>query len=113
MPLSDEIFKRIEARLSTIDPNDRKVLHVFKFTLTDDDGAVIKSWILDLKDVKLYECTDDTQNDAECSLKLKESTMMAIVDGTLDSTKALNDDLIDVEGDLELIYLLKPYISTV
>jgi putative sterol carrier protein len=108
MVASDAVFKKIEARLAKIDASERKVLHSYKFILTDDAGTVVKTWILDLKNVKLYEGTEE----AECTLKLKESTIMAIVDGSLDSTKALNDDLIDVEGNLELLSLLKPYISS-
>ena len=109
MVQSDEVFKKIEARLTKIDPTDRKVLHVFKFVITDDSGTVLKTWILDLKQVKLYESSTD---EAEVTLKLSDSTMVDITTGKLDSTKALNDDLIDVEGNLELIYLLKPFIST-
>lgn len=108
MVKSDEVFKKIEARLLKIDPADRKVLHTFKFVITDDGGAILKTWILDLKEVKVYEGTSET----EVTLKLSDTTMVAITNGTLDSTKALNDDLIDVEGNLELIYMLKPFISS-
>lgn len=107
--MTDEIFKRIQGRLDKIDPANRTILNVFKFVLTDDSGAVVKSWILDLKNVKLYESATD---EGECTLKLKEATMVAICSGQLDSTKALNDDLIEVDGNLELLQLLKPFIST-
>lgn len=40
---SDAIFKKIEARLASIDPNDRKVVYVFKFQITDESGAVVKT----------------------------------------------------------------------
>lgn len=108
MPASDEVFKKIEARLAKIDPNDRKVLHVFKFVMTDDAGKAIKTWILDLKNVKLTP----GDGDAEVTLTMKDSTMVEITTGVLDSTEALNKDMIDVQGNLELIYLLKPFISS-
>lgn len=108
MPASDEIFKKIEARLMKIDAADRKVLHVFKFVITDDNGAVLKTWLLDLKEVKVYESTGP----AEVTLTMRDSTMVAICTGQLDSTKALNDDLIDIDGNLELVALLKPFISS-
>lgn len=108
MPASDEIFKKIEARLAKVDASDRKVLHVFKFVITDESGAPLKSWILDLKTVKVYESTSE----AEVTLTLKDSTMVAICTGALDSTKALNDDMIDIDGNLELVTLLKPFISS-
>lgn len=107
---SEEVFKKIEARLLKIDPNDRKVLHVFKFTITDESGTALKSWILDLKEVKVYEAKNNEPG--EVTLTMKDSTMVAITNGTLDSTKALNDDMIDVDGNLELIQLLKPFISS-
>lgn len=108
MPASDEVFKKIEARLAKIDPADRKVLHVFKFVMTDDAGAAIKTWILDLKNVKLTP----GDGDAEVTLTMKDSLMVDITTGVMDSTEALNKDLIDVQGNLELIYLLKPFISS-
>lgn len=110
MAKSDEIFKRIEARMEKIDPANRTLEHIYKFVLFADDGkTLIKTWMLDLKSVKVYEGDDA----AECTLKLKESTIIDIVSGAKDATKALMEELIDVEGDLELIGLLKPYISSV
>lgn len=103
-----DIFKKIEGRLAKIDPADRKVLHTYKFVFTDDAGAVVKTWILDLKEVKLYE----SNIEAEITLKMNQSTMIAICTGALDSTTALNQDLVDVEGNLELLYLLKPFIGS-
>lgn len=106
--MADEIFKKIEARLLKIDASERKVEHVFKFIITDDSGATLKTWLLDLKQVKVYEATSD----AEVTLKMKEATMISICTGQIESSKAMADGLIDVEGNLELIYLLRPFIST-
>lgn len=110
MAQSDEVFKKIEARLAKIDPNDRKVLHVFKFVITDDSGAVLKTWILDLVQVKLYESETDS---AEITLKMKDSTMVDICSGKLDSMEAMNADLIDIEGNMELVFVLKPFITEI
>jgi SCP-2 sterol transfer family len=106
-----DVFKKIEARLSKIDPNDRKIKHVFKFVLTDGTltGPTKVTWMLDLITVKLYE----GNGDADITLKMADKTIIDILGGVLDSTKALNDDLIDVDGNLELITVLKPYISSV
>lgn len=46
----------------------------------------MKTWILDLKEVKIYEGTID----AEITLKMNEATMISICTGGLDSTAALN-----------------------
>lgn len=80
----------------------------WQFVLTDDAGAIVKSWILDLKEVKLYEGTAE----AEITLKMNQSTMISICTGAMESTAALNQDLIDVEGNLELLQLLKPFIGS-
>lgn len=46
----------------------------------------MKTWILDLKDIKIYEGTIET----EITLKMNEKTMISICTGALDSTEALN-----------------------
>lgn len=40
---SDAIFDKITARFAKIDPNDRQVLHVYKFVITDGSKP-IKTW---------------------------------------------------------------------
>lgn len=105
----DEVFKKIEERLTKVDPNDRKVQHIFKFILTDAAGKTLKTWILDLVAVKLYE-GDST---ADVTLKMVDKTIIDILSGVITSTKALNDDMIEIEGNYELVLALKPYISSV
>lgn len=107
--MSDEVFKRIATRLEKIDPANRTLLHVYRFIMTDDAGATLKTWILDLKAVKLYESTTE---EGECTLKMKDSTMVSICTGQIQAIRALNDDLIDVEGNLELLHLLEPFIAS-
>lgn len=104
-----DVFKKIEERLAKVDPNDRKVKHIFKIILTDASGKVVVSWILDLVNVKLYE----GDIEAEVTLKMVDKTMIDIINGVLSSTKALNDDMIEIEGNYELVLALKPYISSV
>jgi putative sterol carrier protein len=110
LTLSD-VFKKIEDRLAKVDPNDRKVKHIFKLILTEGTktGPTKVTWMLDLVNVKLYE--GDVE--AEITLKMADTTMIDIMTGTLDSTKALNEDMIDIEGNYELVLALKPYISSV
>ncbi|KAG5678458.1 hypothetical protein PVAND_008130 [Polypedilum vanderplanki] len=105
---SDEAFKKIEARLLTVDPNNRKVVHVFKFKVKKD-GAVVKTVMLDLVKVKLYEGDDA----AECTIILDDELLADIVEKKIDAMKALNEDKIEVEGNLELLYVLKDQLSTV
>jgi len=107
MAQSDEVFARIAKRMETIDPANRKVLHIYKFIITDNSGTVLKRWILDLKNVKLYE-SDDA---AECTLTLTDELMVGIGNKTTNAKEALNADKIGVEGELELLWLLEPFLS--
>lgn len=103
----NDIFKKFEARLAKVDEDDRKIQHIFKFIFTDASGKVLTTWMLDLVAVKLY--VGDSA--AEVTLKMVDKTMIDIVSGVLDSTKAMNEDKIEVEGNYELVLALKPYLS--
>lgn len=103
---SDEVFKKLEVRLAKNDPSDRSIQHVYKFIVTDEKFNVLKTWILDLKNLKLYVGNDD----AECSVKIKDSSIMDICEKKVDAVEALNDGLIEVKGNFELVFLLKPFV---
>jgi putative sterol carrier protein len=105
---SDEAFKKIEARLATVDPNNRKVVHVFKFKIKKD-GAVVKTMMLDLVNVKVYEGDDA----AECTIIIDDDLLADIVAKKIDAMQALNEDRVEVEGNLELLYVLKDQLSSV
>lgn len=104
----EEGFAKIRARLETVDPNNRKVVAVFKLRIKQND-EVVKIMMLDLVNVKLYEGDDE----AECTITLDDQLLADIINKTTDAMEALNKDLIDVEGNLELLYVLKDQISTV
>lgn len=103
---SDEVFKKLQARLDKNDPNDRKIQHVYKFIVTDDNFEVLKVWILDMKASTLSVADEN----AECSVKIKDSTIMDICQKKVDAVEALNDGLIEVKGNFDLIFLLKPFV---
>lgn len=106
MVKSEEFFEKLEARLAAIDPNNRKILHVYKFIITDETGKVLKSWILDLIQVKVYESTTD---EAEVTLTLNDSILDDITTKKIVLAKALEDGLAKVEGNGELLTLLKEH----
>lgn len=64
---------------------------------------------MDLVKVSLYEGDDD----AECTITLDDQLLADIVDKKTDAMEALNKDLIEVDGNLELLYVLKDQISSV
>lgn len=103
-----DVFKKFEARLAKVDENDRKLKYVFKFIFTDASKNVLDTWMLDLVNVKIYS-GDGT---ADVTLKMEDQTMIGMTSGTLDATKAMNEDKIEVEGNYELVLALKPYLSS-
>lgn len=105
---SDEAFEKIKARLADVDPNNRKVVHVFKFKITKD-GVVVKTMMLDLVKVLVYEGDDE----AECTITIDDELIADIVAKKVDAMTALNEDRVEVEGNLELLYVLKDQLSTV
>ncbi|XP_053681798.1 uncharacterized protein LOC128732551 [Sabethes cyaneus] len=104
---SDAVFAKISKRLESVDPSNRQVEHVYKFKITQG-GKVVKSWILDLKNVKLSE----SDADAEATLIMEDDIMFAIGSGTLPAKEAMAQDKMEVEGQVELIFLLEPFITS-
>ena len=103
----EEGFKKIRARIESVDPNDRKVVAVSKFNIKQD-GAIVKTMILDLVNLKLYEGDDE----AECTIDIDDQLLADIIEKRKDAMEALNADLIEVTGNLELLYVLKDQISS-
>jgi hypothetical protein len=102
----EEVFSKIQARLDKIDPNNRKVVAVFKIKIKQND-EVVKVMMLDLVAVKFYEGDDA----AECTIALDDQLLADIVNRKVDAMDALNKDLIDADGNLELLHVLKEQIS--
>jgi putative sterol carrier protein len=105
--VSEELFGRIEARLANIDPNNRTVVHVFKINLKQD-GAIVKTMMLDLVNVKWYEGNDS----AETTITLDDQLFADIINKKVEAMTALNQDLIAVEGNLELLLPLGEALKT-
>ncbi|XP_058467750.1 SCP2 sterol-binding domain-containing protein 1-like [Malaya genurostris] len=104
---SDEVFAKIAKRLEKVDPSNRQVEHVYKFNITKD-GKVVKSWILDLKNVKVYESSAE----AEATLTMDDEIMFSIGTGALPAKEAMAQDKMEVDGQVELIFLLEPFIAS-
>uniref|UniRef100_A0A182JWR3 SCP2 domain-containing protein n=1 Tax=Anopheles christyi TaxID=43041 RepID=A0A182JWR3_9DIPT len=104
---SDSVFERIAKRLETIDPNNRQVQQVYKFRI-QQNGTVVKTWVLDLKAVKLTE----GDSPAEATLTMEDDIMFALGTGAMPAKEALAQDKLDVEGQVELIFLLEPFIAS-
>ncbi|XP_055698513.1 sterol carrier protein 2-like [Phlebotomus papatasi] len=105
---SDAIIEKIKVRLTKIDPNNRQVEHVYKFNITVG-GKVAKTWVLDLKNVKVFE---GDSPDVECSVTVSDEDFFAMGSGTLSTKDALAQDKIDVDGNLELVGKLAPFVSS-
>lgn len=67
----------------------------------------LKFAVLDLKEVKIYK----GDAPAECTLIISDDIMCDIGCGKIDAKQALKEDKFEVEGNLEIVSLLSPYIS--
>lgn len=103
----EEVFPKIQARLDKVDPNNRKVVAVFKLRIKQND-EVVKVMMLDLVSVKFYEGDDE----AECTITLDDQLLADIVNKKADALEALNKDLIEADGNLELLYVLKDQLKS-
>lgn len=66
--------------------------------------------MLDLKNVKLFEGDDPN---VECTLTLEDSVLAALGDGSLKAKDAMAQDKMDVDGNVELVFALEPYVSSI
>lgn len=105
---SESVIERVRARLDKIDPANRQVTNVYKVKITVG-GNVTKSWILDLKNVKLYEGDDS----AECTLICDDQAFLDIADKKMEAKEAREKGLLSVEGEMDLAMKLVPYIATI
>ena len=103
---SDEAFNIVRARMAAVDAKDRKVQAVLKFHITQG-GAVVKTMMLDLVNSKLYEGDDA----AECTVKIDDQVLADILAMKTDPKEALQKGLCEVEGNKELLTVLKEQIA--
>ncbi|CAG9800311.1 unnamed protein product [Chironomus riparius] len=101
-----EAFPKIQARLDKVDPNNQKVVHVFKLKI-QQNGAIVKTMMLDLVKIKFYEGDEE----AECTLVLDDALLNDIVFKRTDGMEELKDGRLVVEGNVELLMKLKEALS--
>jgi alkyl sulfatase BDS1-like metallo-beta-lactamase superfamily hydrolase len=108
MVSSDEVFDKIKVRLTKVDPAKKKLSGTYKFVITDDGGAVIKTWILDLNDIKL------TLGDgsADATLTLSDKAMTEVGSGALSVADAIAQGKLKVVGNPDAAELLQPFVSS-
>uniref|UniRef100_A0A1L8DZ90 Putative sterol carrier protein 2 n=1 Tax=Nyssomyia neivai TaxID=330878 RepID=A0A1L8DZ90_9DIPT len=105
---SDAVFEKIKLRIEKIDPANRQVENIYKWNITVG-GKVAKTWVLDLKNVKLY--VGDSP-DVECTITVSDDDMYALGTGGLTAKDALAQDKLDVDGNIELALKLQPFVSS-
>jgi putative sterol carrier protein len=101
MATTQEIFDDIRKRIQQ-DPEATKanIGGTFKFVLT---GDLDESWIVDCKDVDVRQSDDE----AECTIRVTGEDFMAIRDGSLDGMQAFMMGKLEVEGDMGLAMKLQ------
>ncbi len=101
MATTADIFEDISKRIEK-DPEATKanIGGVFKFVLTGDTD---ESWIVDCRDVGVRQSDEE----AECTIRVATEDFMAIRDGSLDGMQAFMMGQIQVEGDMGLAMKLQ------
>ncbi len=83
------------------------VLFRWKLPLDLRTNPFLVKSVLDLKAVKLYK----GDIDAECTVTLDDEVMLDLASGKLSAKDALEQDKVDVDGNLEIVKELTPFIS--
>lgn len=110
MVASDEVFARIETRLGKVDKANRKpeMLKTFSFKITDDSGKIVKTWFLDLVNVKL----ETGEKSADSTWTVSDKVMAEIGNGSLGIKAAIEQGKLKVDGAVETAVLLEPFVSS-
>jgi putative sterol carrier protein len=99
----DEIFNNINARMAAGDPAKRGTNnHVYKYNITTDSGAPLRTWVMNLKDAKL------TNGDgaAEVTFTVTESVMIELGSGKLTTADGIAQGKVKVDGDMSIALML-------
>ncbi|XP_055852891.1 non-specific lipid-transfer protein-like 1 [Episyrphus balteatus] len=56
---SQVIIEKIMEKMQAVDPAERTIFVIYQFHFTKADGTPSKSFVFDLKDLKIYEGTTD------------------------------------------------------
>ena len=108
MVASDEVFSKVDARLAKVDPAKQQITSNFKFNVTDDSGAVLKTWFLDLKAIKLV-VGDGT---ADCTWTVSDKVMCDIGSGAISIKDAISQGKLTIDGSADLAEKLEPFVSS-
>lgn len=100
---SQPIIDKIVAKLETIDASKRTTFLIFQFNFNNADGSLLKSFVLDLKELKMYEGTANSP-DSEISVGDEEFFLWATNQITYDELKS--NDKVKITGNLEAVMKL-------
>lgn len=105
--MSDSLFTRIENHLKTVDRSkERKVPYVYKFKVLRN-GNAYKTWVLDLKNLTLVA----GDGNAEVTVIIEDEVLGQIGSKQLSANDAISQGKVDVEGQVELVLALEPFIA--
>lgn len=105
--MADALFTRIENHLKTVDRSkQRKVPYVYRFKVLKN-GQAYKTWVLDLKNLTLT--TGD--GNAEVTVIIEDDVLAQIGSKQLLANDAISQGKLDVEGQVELVLALEPFIA--
>ncbi|XP_067629555.1 uncharacterized protein euc [Eurosta solidaginis] len=97
---SEAIIEKIRNKLKDSKPDQRTVLSIFQFNLTEADGKLLKSVVFDFKELKIYDGTTDSA-DAEITITDDDFYMVGTKATTFE--RLLAEHKVTVKGDMGAI----------
>lgn len=93
----DAVIDKIKARVAAVDPNNRKVVGVFQLNIKAADG--VHAWVVDLKDLKVYE---GTVGNACATIAISDEDFIAVGSKQISVADAQAQGKAEITGDKAL-----------
>lgn len=93
----DAVINKIKERVAAVDPNNRKVVGVFQLKIKAADG--VHDWVVDLKDLKVYEGTAA----ADGTIAISDEDFIAVGSKQISVADANAQGKAEITGDKALI----------
>lgn len=94
----DAVIDKIKARVAAIDKANQKVVGVFQLNIKAADG--VHTWVVDLKDLKVYE---GTAANADGTIAISDEDFIAVGTKQVSVADAAAKGVAEVSGDKALV----------
>ncbi|XP_055598672.1 peroxisomal multifunctional enzyme type 2-like isoform X2 [Uranotaenia lowii] len=107
--VSDAVFTGIKERIAENEAKAKAINAVFLYKITDA-GKVVKEWVLDLKNAKVYE--GPVQGKADTTMTISDGDMVDLALGKLAPQTAFMKGKLKITGNIMLAQKLAPLLKT-